>query len=205
MTSRQLDEEAIFQIARKLDDPSDRSTNLDQVCAGDAPLRERVKALLEAHDRDARQSDLRCVPMPAADWLMMCCDPKGLDSAVEDWEYVQFLIPQQQCLTLPRGVCAQCRHRTGEVPRATGRCYSIFRYGSANCPQIGDDERLFGRRVELLGILSSYWRRGPGMAGHPASRCAMPTHSAGYSQPSVCENYGYENALEEFDSVLHGQ
>ena len=52
-----------------------------------------MKALLEAHDRDARQSDLRCVPMPAADWLMMRCDPKGLDSAVEDWEYVQFLFP----------------------------------------------------------------------------------------------------------------
>ena len=52
MASRQLDEEAVFQLARKLDDLGDRSTYLDQVCGGDAPLRERVEALLKVHEQE---------------------------------------------------------------------------------------------------------------------------------------------------------
>ena len=52
MTNRQLDEEAIFHVAREIPNRDVRATYLDQVCAGDAPLRERVKALLEVHDRD---------------------------------------------------------------------------------------------------------------------------------------------------------
>ena len=35
MTSRQLDEEAIFHVARAIPEPGPRSTYLDQVCAGD--------------------------------------------------------------------------------------------------------------------------------------------------------------------------
>ena len=36
MASRQLDEEAIFHIARQLTAAEARATYLDQVCAGDA-------------------------------------------------------------------------------------------------------------------------------------------------------------------------
>ena len=47
MASRQLDEEAIFHIARDLADAAKRATYLDQVCAGDRALRDRVEGLLE--------------------------------------------------------------------------------------------------------------------------------------------------------------
>ena len=50
MTSRQLDEEAIFHIARDLSDSAKRAIYLDQICAGDQALRERVEALLEVHE-----------------------------------------------------------------------------------------------------------------------------------------------------------
>ena len=63
MNGRQLDEEAIFQIVRKLDDPGDRSTYLDQVCAGDQPLRDRVDALLKVHAQE--RQFLQTIPQPA--------------------------------------------------------------------------------------------------------------------------------------------
>jgi serine/threonine protein kinase/tetratricopeptide (TPR) repeat protein len=52
MSSQQLDEEAIFHIARKLDDPVDRENYLNHVCDGDQHLRERVEALLEVHEQE---------------------------------------------------------------------------------------------------------------------------------------------------------
>jgi serine/threonine protein kinase len=52
MTSPQLDEEAIFHIARSIPDLSVRGAYLDQICAGDLVLRERVEALLQVHEQD---------------------------------------------------------------------------------------------------------------------------------------------------------
>ena len=52
MASRQLDEEAIFHIARQLASADARATYLDQVCAGDSPLRDRVEALLRIHEQE---------------------------------------------------------------------------------------------------------------------------------------------------------
>ena len=52
MTSQQLDEERIFHIARQLADQSARSDYLQQVCAGDAALRERVEELLQVHEQE---------------------------------------------------------------------------------------------------------------------------------------------------------
>ena len=52
MDSRQLDEEAIFHIARQLASADARATYLDQVCAGDASLRDRVEALLRIHEQE---------------------------------------------------------------------------------------------------------------------------------------------------------
>ena len=53
MNSRQLDEEAIFHVARGIPEPDLRSTYLDQVCAGDQALRERVQALLGVHQKES--------------------------------------------------------------------------------------------------------------------------------------------------------
>ncbi len=64
MASRQLDEEAIFHIARQLEDAQSRSAYLDQICAGDQALRERVEALLQVHEQE--QSFLKSSPEPAA-------------------------------------------------------------------------------------------------------------------------------------------
>lgn len=52
MTSQQIDEERIFHLARKQPDAGARAEYLDQVCAGDQGLRERVEALLEIHEQE---------------------------------------------------------------------------------------------------------------------------------------------------------
>ena len=52
MANRQLDEEAVFHVARDISNPGSRSKYLDQVCAGDLGLRERVEALLEVHEQE---------------------------------------------------------------------------------------------------------------------------------------------------------
>ncbi len=52
MASRQLDEEAIFHVARQIPTTDARSTYLDQICAGDANLRSRIEGLLEVHEAE---------------------------------------------------------------------------------------------------------------------------------------------------------
>ncbi len=47
MTNRQLDEEAIFHIAREIPLLQVRARYLDQICVGDQPLRERVEVATE--------------------------------------------------------------------------------------------------------------------------------------------------------------
>ena len=51
MSSRQLDEERIFHVARDIPNPNTRAEYLDQICAGDQALRDRVVALLQAHEQ----------------------------------------------------------------------------------------------------------------------------------------------------------
>ncbi len=63
MTAPNLDEECIFNVARKIESPEARSSYLDQVCDGNATLRARVQTLLQAHERDG--SFLK--PSPDAD------------------------------------------------------------------------------------------------------------------------------------------
>lgn len=63
MTNRQLDEEAIFHLARKIPNSDDRAIYLDQICAGDRALRERVEALLDVHEKE--QGFLKSSPAPA--------------------------------------------------------------------------------------------------------------------------------------------
>src|SRR5438034_11681682 len=46
-----MSERDIFTAARQLTDPAARSAYLDEACAGDPALRERVEALLRAHDQ----------------------------------------------------------------------------------------------------------------------------------------------------------
>ena len=52
MTSQQLDEERIFHTARLLPSPEAIADYLDQVCAGDQALRERVEDLLRVHEQE---------------------------------------------------------------------------------------------------------------------------------------------------------
>lgn len=52
MTNRQLDEEAIFHIARDLADTAKRSEYLQQACGADQGLHERVLGLLSAHEKE---------------------------------------------------------------------------------------------------------------------------------------------------------
>ena len=52
MTHRRLDEERIFHVARRILDEEARAEYIEQICAGDQVLRQRVEALLEVHDRE---------------------------------------------------------------------------------------------------------------------------------------------------------
>jgi len=63
MSSHQLDEEAIFHTARKIDNNEARLEYLDQICAGDLNLRGRVEALLEVHEQE--REFLKSSPDPA--------------------------------------------------------------------------------------------------------------------------------------------
>jgi serine/threonine protein kinase len=51
MNATPIDEEAIFQVARKIDALEARQAYLDQVCGADRGLRERLEALLRVHDQ----------------------------------------------------------------------------------------------------------------------------------------------------------
>ena len=46
MPQQSLDEEAIFQVARRIEPPDARAAYLNQVCGADRPLHDRVLALL---------------------------------------------------------------------------------------------------------------------------------------------------------------
>jgi serine/threonine-protein kinase len=52
MNSERLDEEAIFQLARQIDNPQVRAAYLQQVRNNDTALLARVEALLEVHRHD---------------------------------------------------------------------------------------------------------------------------------------------------------
>ena len=52
MTAQSLDEELIFNVARKIESQEARSSYLDQVCSGNAPLRARIQALLRVSEQD---------------------------------------------------------------------------------------------------------------------------------------------------------
>ncbi len=52
MVAHALDEEAIFQVARKIDSADAREPYLRQVCEGNEPLRARVDALLKVHEQE---------------------------------------------------------------------------------------------------------------------------------------------------------
>ena len=67
MVSRQLDEEAIFHTARKIENRSACAEYLDQICEGDANLRSRVEALLEVHENEQDFFKSAAEPAPTLD------------------------------------------------------------------------------------------------------------------------------------------
>ena len=52
MSQFQLDEEAIFDLARKIESHEARADYLDQACGTDKVLKDRVAELLQAHDKE---------------------------------------------------------------------------------------------------------------------------------------------------------
>src|SRR5690606_5003610 len=53
MKASQLDEEAVFQLARTIDDPEARHDYLGEACGDDAGLRRRVERLLQVCEEEA--------------------------------------------------------------------------------------------------------------------------------------------------------
>jgi serine/threonine protein kinase len=64
MNVRQFDEEAIFNVARKIGDPSARTEYLRQVCGDNGPQIARLEALLKVHQKD---EDFLAFPPPGID------------------------------------------------------------------------------------------------------------------------------------------
>src|SRR5512139_926518 len=60
-------EEAIFQIARRIDRPEARRLYLDQACAADDAMRARVEALLRVHDDERSFLERPAVAPPPQD------------------------------------------------------------------------------------------------------------------------------------------
>ncbi len=56
MTNNQLDEKAIFDVARKIESPEVRLQYLKQICGNNDRLLERVVALARIHDQTAQFS-----------------------------------------------------------------------------------------------------------------------------------------------------
>jgi hypothetical protein len=52
MASTPLDEESVFKVARKIASPEARADYLKQACDDDSVLRDRLDALLRAHDEE---------------------------------------------------------------------------------------------------------------------------------------------------------
>jgi serine/threonine-protein kinase len=52
MAAQRSDEEVIFNVARKMDAPEVRENYLRQACGDEEPIRARVLALLDVHDKE---------------------------------------------------------------------------------------------------------------------------------------------------------
>jgi serine/threonine protein kinase/tetratricopeptide (TPR) repeat protein len=57
MPAKPLDEEALFHAARRIDDAEARAVFLSQACGEDAALAQRVRALLDMHERESDASE----------------------------------------------------------------------------------------------------------------------------------------------------
>ena len=64
MSSKQRDEERIFHVARGIQDVKLRSEYLDQICAADQSLRERVEGLLKVYEQEQAFLQSGDLPLP---------------------------------------------------------------------------------------------------------------------------------------------
>jgi tetratricopeptide (TPR) repeat protein len=53
MAGKNLDQQAIFEVARKIDSPEARQAYLEQICGDDLSLQQRIQALLRAYEENA--------------------------------------------------------------------------------------------------------------------------------------------------------
>ena len=60
----EFSEEAVFQVARRIERLDARQLYLDQVCGADTALRSRVDALLRAHDEEPSFLERRAATIP---------------------------------------------------------------------------------------------------------------------------------------------
>src|SRR5439155_19460488 len=65
MAAIRLDEQAIFEVARRIDSAAARETYLQQVCGDDAATGQRVRALLRAFEQSASFLESPAVPLGA--------------------------------------------------------------------------------------------------------------------------------------------
>ncbi len=67
MVGKKLDDQAVFEVARKIGSPETRQAYLLQICDGEPEMAQRIEALLRAHDESV--SFLECPPPGLSDAL----------------------------------------------------------------------------------------------------------------------------------------
>ena len=63
MAAMQIDEQAIFEVARKIDSRAAREAYLQQICGDDAAIGQRVRALLKAYEESASFLESPAAPL----------------------------------------------------------------------------------------------------------------------------------------------
>src|SRR5438270_9530995 len=94
-----MTEETIFAEALEKSIPIDRTAYLDQACAGDTVLRQRIETLLKSHEADGNFLGKPAIQCAAEELAGQACagDTQGeLAAGDEDVEALEFLVPSDK-------------------------------------------------------------------------------------------------------------
>src|SRR5713226_2583318 len=74
-----MNERTVFITALEKEDSAQRSAYLDEACAGDTALRERIEALLRSHEREGKFLDIPAIEQLAASGVTLEEKPVAID------------------------------------------------------------------------------------------------------------------------------
>jgi serine/threonine protein kinase len=93
-----MNERTVFITALEKEDSAQRKAYLDDVCAGDRALRERIEALLRSHEREGRFLDVPAVEQLAPGGVTR----EEIPAAADEGDALEFLTPSEEPGSLGR-------------------------------------------------------------------------------------------------------